>query len=114
MKVGGSLRPKFVCGVTTNRSATRLPTCCGEVPTGQFLNSFGCCAVTKVVAAITTIIPRIQHPLFLGTVTPPSFVLDFHRSLGYRSQPRSLFSILRFRSKSNQVAVGIVDSETIA
>ena len=38
---------KLECGVEINRSATRFPISCGELPAGHFLNSFGCCSPVR-------------------------------------------------------------------
>src|SRR5580704_6414929 len=71
MKVAGAGRPKFVCGVAANRSATRLPTSCGDVPAGHFVKAF--CAMADTVRMTAHTIKDATLQCF-RTLTPPSWV----------------------------------------
>src|SRR5277367_6540828 len=58
MCAGGVLRPKFVCGPATKRSATRLPISFGELPEGHLVNL---CVSAPDGAAIMAISTRSKN-----------------------------------------------------
>src|SRR6516164_5466359 len=67
MELGGLVRPKLGCGLATNRSATRLPTSCGEEPLGQESNPvvrFGSAAIALQHIAAASIVAQICNLLY--------------------------------------------------